>query len=113
MPKITRYRTKVNARRFLRKGIDPCTHKKITFYCKYCETEYIKHNQRYEVLGENDIICYSCYATETQRSMFRRLYEKINDKRSRKGDSIDHSIIVESMKRAEWFGEDFYEKYLL
>lgn len=110
MLKLTKYKAKAKRRRFLRKGIDPVTHKKLNFYCKYCDTEYVKHHERYEVLGEHDIICYTCYATETQRSMYRRLYEKIN---VRNGHTTDHSRIVESMKRADWFGEDFYEKYLL
>ncbi len=113
MLKITRYKAKINAKRFLRKGIDPITHRKLFFYCKYCETEFIKHHERYEIFGEDDIMCYTCYATATQRSMYRRLYEKINDTYARKGRSFQHSSIVDAMKRADWFGEDFYEKYLL
>ncbi len=113
MLKITRSQAKANARRIWRKQIDPNTHKKLNFYCKYCETEYIKHHEKYKILGEYDVMCYTCYATETQRSMFRRLYEKINDIYTREGRDTNHESIIEAMKRADWFGEDFYERYFL
>lgn len=113
MPKITKLKAKKYARYIMKKGIDPCTHKKIRFYCNYCDTEYVRNNISYITYSKNDTICYSCHAFTKRGEYYRRLHERINDTYLRKNSIVSDKIIDEAFERAEWFGEGFYQQHFL